>query len=167
MDIGNYALLRDEMRTGDLLQWHSKSLIGKLIRWRTGSKVNHSSLVLRFSEYDSDTPRRFTMEALEHGVVLNLLSRRLEAHDGEVWWYPLKSGISLLNRKIIGERALSMVGIPYDFSSIVKQIIGKVSTDARKLFCSEMCYMAYGYKGTAPNPGEMPSLGIFETPVKL
>jgi len=154
------------MKTGDLLQWRSNSIIGKLIRWRTKSVYNHSSLVINLQEYESPEHRRFTTEALEHGVVLNFLSRRLEKFDGDVWWCPLRDEFDY-KRKVIGERALSLVGVPYDYASILRQIIGKVSTEATSLFCSEYCYLVYGGTGTAPNPGEMLLMGMHKIPVKI
>jgi len=165
-DLSAYNAAKDGMKTGDLLQWRSDSLVGALIRWRTKSGVNHSSLVLRLSEYEGLERRRWTTEALEHGTVLNLLSRRLETFGGECWWYPLQDSWNEYREKV-GEWALKMIGVPYDYESIFKQIVGKVSADARALFCSEYCYMAYGLIGKAPSPGEMPELGIFKEPVKI
>jgi len=165
-DLTAYLAVKDQMKTGDLLQWRSNSLIGALIRWRTKSDVNHSSLVIRLQEYEGLERRRWTTEALEHGTVLNLLSRRLEQFDGECWCYPLNDSWNAW-RENCGEWALKMVGIPYDYGSILKQIIGKASADARALFCSEYCFMAYGLDGKAPSPGEMPELGIFKEPIKI
>ena len=165
-DLSKYEAVKDQMKTGDLLQWRSNSLIGSLIRWRTGSNVNHSSLVMRFSEYQGLDRRRYTTEALEHGTVLNLLSRRLEAFDGECWWLTLKDEWNE-KRQAIGESALSLIGIPYDYGSIFRQIFGKVSADARALFCSEYCFVCYGFDGKAPTPADMPGLGIFREAVKI
>lgn len=161
-----YESVRSQMKTGDLLQWKSNSLIGALIRWRTKSIFNHSSLVLRIPEYEGKEGRVWTTEALEHGTVLNLLSRRIEDFNGELWWFPLKDEWHP-KCEMIGEYALKMIGLPYDYKSIVKQIIGKVSADARALFCSEYCYLAYGFEGQAPAPADMLKLGIFKEGVKL
>ena len=166
MDLATYNLIKSEMRTGDLLQWRSHSVIGASIRCRTGSMVNHSSLVMRLSEYEGLERRRYTTEAQEHGTVLNLLSRRLEQFDGEVWWYPLTESWNS-KRTSIGETALSLIGVPYDYGSLLRQLVGKVTADARSLFCSEYCFLAYGFTGKAPAPGDMPSLGIFKDPIKL
>lgn len=176
-DLTIYDAVRDEMKTGDLLQWRSRSLIGAMIRLRTQAKrpayeterginVNHSSLVVRLGEYEGLERRRFTTEALEHGTVLNLLSRRLESFDGEVWWYPLNDELNP-GRTLYGERALELIGIPYDYGSIVRQIVGKVSSNARELFCSEYCFMVWGFAGKALTPNEIPELGIFKTPVRI
>jgi hypothetical protein len=165
-DLTLYNSVKDQLKTGDLLQWHSNSLIGKLIRTKTGWYVNHSSLAICFSQYEGEQHRRFTVEALEHGTVLHLLSKSLEQHKGEVWWYPL---VDTWNerRNVIGERALEYIGIPYDYLSIVKQLVGRVNTNVKKMFCSEYCYFCYGFTGIAPNPGEMPNLGIFKDPIKI
>lgn len=166
-DLSAYLKVKDQMDTGDLIQWKSNSLIGALIRWKTNANVNHSGLVLRLQEYEGLKGRRFTTESLEHGVVLNLLSRRLEAFDGEVWWLPLKDEYARAMRQAVGERALEMIGKPYDYGSIVRQIFGRVSADARALFCSEHCFLAYGLTGTAPTPADMPGLGIFKEGVQI
>lgn len=165
-DLTIYDKVRDDMKTGDLLQWKSNSIVGALIRWRTKSDVNHSSMVLRLSEYELLERRCYTQEALEHGVVMNLLSRRLEQHDGNAWWYPLKDTWNQ-ERQFIGERILNCIGLPYDYNSIVKQIFGKVSIDAHAFFCSELVYAAWGYEGVAPNPGELSNLKIFKDCVQL
>jgi hypothetical protein len=166
-DLTIYNSVKDRMKTGDLLQWRCNSLIGAAIRWRTKSEVNHSSLVIRLDDYKGKEDRRCTTEAMGKGVVLSLLSRRLGELDGSCWWYPLADSWTDDLRKQVGEWALEKIGLPYDFGSIARQIIGKVSADARELFCSEYCFMAYGLSGTAPDPGDMPGLGIFGERVKI
>jgi hypothetical protein len=165
-----YKEFRDQMRTGDLLQWSSNSLIGTAIRWRTKSEYSHSSLVIRLKEYEGLERRVFTAESLEgSGCGLKLLSRRIEEYDGKVWWFPLDPKYNSL-RQAIGEAAFERMGIPYDYESLIKQLIAKVSTEAHALFCSEYCYWTYGTAGLlfdgwqklkAPNPGEVPKLGLF------
>lgn len=166
-DLTVYNQVKDQMKTGDLLQWYTKGIIAYIIRWKTNSPVNHSSLVIRLSEYEGMEDRRWTTEEMAHGAVLHLLSDRLENHDGHCWWLPLDESWSDEKRKKVGEWALEKIGTPYDYKSIVEQLIGHVSTDARQLFCSEYCYMAWGYEGTAPNPGDLFKLGIFKRCVQL
>lgn len=165
-DLTQYNEVKNSMKTGDLLQWASFSVIGWLIRWKTKSDVNHSSLVIRLAEYEGLERRRFTHEALERGVILNLLSRRLDRFNGKVWWYPLKDEWDE-RRQRIGELALAWTGVPYDYKSIADQLISSVSAEATALFCSEMCFMAYGFTGKAPTPGEMSGLGIFKEKVQI
>ena len=166
MDLKKYRQIKAQMKTGDLLQWRSHSALGAAIRWRTKSHVNHSSLVIRLAEYEGLERRRFTTEALSRGIMFNLLSRELARYRGEVWWYPLKESWNE-KRQGIGEVALSLIGTPYDYKSFFRLLISTVSADARALFCSEYCFIAYGFTGQAPTPADMPSLGIFEPPIKL
>lgn len=165
-DLSRYLAVKDQMKTGDLLQWCSNSVIGKLICWKTGYNVSHSSLVLRLSEYEGTERRRFTTEALGMGTVLSLLSRRLEHFDGNLWWYPLKANWNE-KRTFIGEMSLGLIGIKYDYKNLLKQLFGKISVDIQQLWCSEYVYACYGFAGEAPYPGELNNLGIFKKGVQL
>lgn len=160
-DLSAYHRYREKMDTGDLLQWHSDSIIGKLIRLRIGGDVNHSGLVLRVAQYEGEG-RRWTTESLEGGVEAVLLSRRLEKFRGSVWWHPLKPAHQEL-RKVAGMRMLEMLGAPYDFHSLFRQIFSRVSVDLSSLFCSEYCYWCVGGEGEAPNPANLISTaGVWE-----
>lgn len=172
-DLYIYHLYRDQMKTGDMLQWSSNSLIGAAIRWKTcrnlpegWPKVNHTSLILRLKEYEGLARRAWTPEALEHGFYPNLLSRRLERFDGEVYWYPLKDEYNDM-RQIYGERMTEMFGIGYDFLSLFKQLVMNVSVDVRELFCSESALVVWGYSGKALPPALMPALDIFKPHVRI
>lgn len=169
----NYTAVKDRMKTGDPLLWISNSVIGWLIRLKKAEppparhpelppdfNPNHVSSVIRLAEFEGLERRRFCLEALEHGYVLNLLSRRLAEFDGEVWWFPLGAEWDI-RRTEIGERILSYVGIKYDYGSLFKNLLGHVSSDARRLFCSEAFYMSLGFTGKAPRPNELPSMNIF------
>ena len=159
-DLSKYFAIKDQMHTGDLLQWRSSSVIGWLIRWKTDAEVNHSGLVLRMPEYEGEQKRRWTSEALEHGVYPILLSRRLACFDGSVWWHQLKPEFDSM-RRIVGVKMAEMWGVGYDFGSLFKQIVAKVSTDTKAFFCSEYCYYCMGGEGTAPNPGEITKVGFW------
>lgn len=149
-----YDSIKDDIKTGDILYWRSKSLVGSLIRARTGGWGNHISQTNRMSEYEGLERRRYHTEALERGVYPNLLSRRIREFDGSVRWLPLKDEWDS-KRTEIGICMAEMWGTPYDYPSLFWQIIGKVSTDAKQLFCSEFAWKALGFDGTAPNPKEL------------
>jgi hypothetical protein len=149
-----YDLVKGDMKTGDILYWRSNTLIGALIRARTGGKGNHVSQIIRLPECEGQEQRRYHTEALERGVYPNLLSERLKAFSGSVWWLPLRDEWDMV-RAEIAVRMAEMWGTPYDFPSLFWQIIGSVSTDAEQLFCSEFAWRALGYSGIAPNPKEL------------
>ena len=167
-DLTIYDSVKEQMKTGDLLQWRSKGVIGDLICWKTGHQVSHSSLVMCITEYEGEEKRRFTTEALGRGPVLNLLSNRLQHIDGTCWWYPLNDEWDK-RRKAIGERALRYIGcgVKYDYKGLLWQIMGYVSSDAASLFCSEYCYISWGFQGPVPYPGELTQLGIHKEGVQL
>lgn len=172
MKLANYLKWRDDFKTGDLLLYKSNSTLGWLIRLFSRANVNHAGLVIRLAEYGDLKDRRFTLEALEGGVVLRILSRRFEKFNGQIWWYPLKNEFDY-SRMSIGAWALLHVGIKYDYKSLFKLAVSRVSSDARKFFCSEYCYMAYEQCGVvdrtehAPRPGGLPNLGVFKEPIQI
>ena len=165
-DLSKYEAVKCQMQTGDLLLWETETLIGKTIQLFTKSHFSHASLVLRMSEYEGENQRRFTTEAVRDGVGINLLSRRLEYEKGFVWWYPLKD-VSQERRNEIGRIALDYLGRPYDFKGVIRWVFKEVSVDGEALFCSELCYMAYGYTGDAPAPDDLLKLPIFGDGVQI
>jgi len=162
----SYAINRDQMKTGDLLLWRSNSLLGSAIRFFSKGTVNHASILIRLSEYEGLERRVFTSEALEHGIVLNLMSKRMEEYDGDVWWYQLKPEWNTERTKI-GERAFQYLGVAYDYGSLFKNAICRVSAEASKLFCSEYYYICLGQTGKAPTPQDLITYGWFKKPVLI
>lgn len=153
VDFEHYLELRPLMGTGDLLEWHSDTALGKAIRTKTGYYVNHSGLVIELQSMYSGR-RIFTFEALENGVVSNFLSTRIVQHDGEMYWYRLKNEF-LPDVPNIEQKAFEYLGVPYDYPSIFQQLTGSVQVDTHKLFCSEYVYVCNGGELTAPVPGEL------------
>ena len=161
-----YRMIRDDIDTFDRLEWRSNSLLGKAIRLKTGDWSNHTGIVIRFHEYDA--AGLFTIESLEGGVDPNRLSLRLSEFNGSVRLYKLKPEYHHL-RSELGEAALSMEGIKYDYGSLVKNLFGHVTVNKKRLFCSEFV-KAVGIKAglphknlIAPTPGkEMNMLGWWD-----
>jgi len=165
-----YLILRNRLDTGDLIEWRSSTAVGWLIRKFTGKKVNHSSLVVKFANEELGE-RRYILEALDDGIVLNLVSTRLAQFKGQAWWYPLKPEHNRLRAKIL-PWAIDQTGKPYDYDSLFKQMFSKVSCDARRLFCSEFYQMALSKvhllpDGTALRPGEFERFCIHLNPVQI
>jgi hypothetical protein len=172
-----YLTNQDDMRTGDRLEWHSNSVLGKIIRWKTGDWSNHTGMVIRFRDYEGTgkVDKRFTTEALERGVEINRLSKRLSKFDGEVMWYPLLPKFDVY-RGYMGAKALDFVGTPYDVNSLLRQIYRHVPADIRKLFCSEYVFVigrdaglpVKAFDMKAPRPGkEMQALGWWGEGIRI
>lgn len=171
-DLNEYYLHRPLMRTGDILQWRSASVLGWLIRKFSKAAVNHTSLIITLDVYDAD--RLFTTEALGDGIELNIVSTRLEKYQGEVWWMPLKSEYQM-HRHLIGQEALRTLGTPYDYGALISQAVTRVKANPKKQFCSEHAFIMSKLAGIpklqkidiAPRPGDMGLLGIYERSVKI
>jgi hypothetical protein len=165
-DLTAYNRVKDQMQTGDLLLWRSSNVLGWLIRELSRAPVNHASLIMRIQPYEGGRKRICIAEALEHGVVLNLLSKRLQEEDAEAWWYPLNEEWAG-KRGEIGERALQFMGTPYDYESLLRMALEKVKTHTDQMVCSEFCFASLGLSGDIPTPGQLPGLGFFKEPIKI
>src|SRR3989304_6294067 len=98
-DLSRYRLARDQISTGDWLGWKSNftlsQKIGLPIRlwqrlwYRLKEPINHISLVVR-REF-CGAQRVFMLESTQtdeyNGLRLRLVSERLQAFSGEVFWY--------------------------------------------------------------------------------
>jgi hypothetical protein len=188
-DLALYYAHRSFFHFGDLLQWHSDSLVGSLIRLRTREgrpvyekehciDVNHSSLLVTMPYYEGAARRVWTTEAAADGTVLHLLSRDLSDYDGKLWWYPLKDDIGTDEfRRKVGTAAFRFIGRPYDYFDLLGQIAGSVHIDPNDLFCSEYCQLCYlsamgltlaeCRETIALNPNEMPYMDLFKEPILI
>jgi len=169
-DFKTYLRWRPYIWTGDLLEWQSKTALGWLIRKFTGRDVNHTSLVIRFTSFDQE--RVYNLEALARGVYPNLLSRRLEHHRGKVYWLQLRPGYDS-QRVGIAREAMKYVGLKYDYGSLLKQAISRVSAQTDAFFCSELCYQAGVEAGLpikqefAPRPGGFGEMDVYRERIRI
>jgi hypothetical protein len=188
-DLTIYNQYAPIMDTGDGLLYVGEATISRVIQWwvhtffipkkdKEKPIFNHGNLVLRLAEYEGKTDRRWCLDARSSGAYPVLLSRYLEEYDGHCWWYPLKDQYNP-QRIAIGCAAAEMAGTPYDFGGLVKNALGQVSAEARKVFCTESMFIAYRDGGKiiigdkVPRPDQVPLLTgwdgkcIFEKPIKL
>jgi len=166
-----YHAWRYAIWTGDLLEWASDTALGHVIRWFTGYDVNHTSMIIRFRNFDQ--ARVYNLEALKPGVYPNLLSRRLKNFRGRVYWLQLKPEFDVY-RAAIAREGLKYVGLKYDYRSLLKQAVSRVSAQADAFFCSELCYLANQDAGLpmtdqtyAPQPGEFARLGVYKSKLQI
>jgi len=169
-DLKKYLAVQSQIKTGDLIEWRSSTLLGWIIRRFT--PMNHTSMVVCLSQYkDITEPRRYVIEAEPQGVAPNLLSCDLLRHNGTAYWLQLKPEYDSV-REYIGECAQDYIGTPYDFKSLFKNALRRVSADADKLFCSEMAFMCYRkakivFGDTAPRPGGWDKYKIHYKPKQI
>jgi len=166
-DLTQYDGLRFLIKTGDLVEFASNGLLGSGIMKMTGRQVSHSSLVIRLPYENSE--RRYIIEAVRTGPEFHLLSDVLQHYNGSAIWYGLKPEYDC-KRDAIGEWLFNELSQHkgYDFRNVVMQLFGRVSLDARRLYCTELCEIPYIEQGIikpdpagARRPGDLPTLGIF------
>ena len=166
-DLTHYDSLRPSIKTGDLVEFASTGIIGRIIMGVTGRGASHSSLVVRLPY--KDNLRRYVIEAVGTGLEFKLLSDVLQNYAGSVIWYGLRKEYDD-RRDAIGDWAFCELAQhkKYDFGGLFAQLWGRVSLDARKYFCSEFIDAAYIAEKIIPpdpagarRPGDFAPLGIF------
>lgn len=134
-----YNKLRHLIQTGDLIEWHSDSLLGRLIRARTKQDVNHTSMALEYYLKDSDDRRVCVCEALGRGTHPYFLSTRIHSFKGIVYWTRFERDDS---RVKLAEEMLKLVGKPYGYWDIIKSLFHRPDLRDDKLICSEALQLA-------------------------
>jgi hypothetical protein len=172
-DLKRYLVYRDQIQTMDLIQWHGDSLVSKIIRWKTGDSETHSGIACRLEDVD----RVMTLEAISKGAVPNPLSKVLRKYKGKAYWHPLKEKY----RSFVAHSFNWMydrIGTGYDYESVFSHLFGRVSADARSLYCSEYVFLGWKIKCAqemklalfewlldieeAPLPSELHRIGLYE-----
>lgn len=142
-DLKKYYDYRENIKPGDLISFSDHpSIISRLISLRTGSIHTHSAMVI--DRIGPTGQRLLIIESLNSGPAPRYLSDRVKNYKGNVWHFPLKF-VTGQQR----ENAVACVwdfvcrGVKYDYHSLFKQIIARVSINARELFCTEMVQVAW------------------------
>lgn len=150
-DTERYEALRDKLDVGTVLFWRDDSIISKLIRLRTAGlgyreSFSHVSLVAR------SKGRVLTVEALARGVVPTYLSNRLGEYGGEVWGMTLKLNAEQKQCLEIFAEKSCCENEGYDFKSLFANLLGPVSLNAERYFCSEFVQHALVMCAGLPAP---------------
>jgi len=172
-NLKRYYAVRSQIQTMDLIQWHGESLVSKIIRWKTGGSETHSGVACWLADVD----RVMTLEAVRKGAVPNPLSQVLRKYNGKAYWHPLKQEY----RPYVAYAFNWMydrIGTGYDYESIASHLFGRVSPDARSLYCSEYVFLGWKMKCAremklelfewlldieeVPLPSELHKIGIYE-----
>lgn len=171
-----YKHHRDQIKSGDLIEWRSATVLGGAIRMFTRKTVNHSSIAIRPREYAALADRRFLIEALSGGLVPRLLSARLKVFKGQVWWAALKpSEVSAEQRDAMATWAIleTVKGTRYDYGNLLGNAFSRVNVDASRWFCSEAYTAMLQHVGLASRkikarrPGEFGPMGLHIPPVLI
>jgi len=155
-DISPYDAIKDQLQTGDIIEFRGTSIISKAIREMTGFDTNHSALVVVMQSPYTGVKRRYMYEAISNGVDPNYISTILARYDGTAYWYPLRDeNISRIPE--VEERAFEYLGVGYDYKGLIENIFGHLHLNTHALFCSEFVQLCWGgtEQDTAWWPGEV------------
>jgi len=158
VDLTKYLAVRDQMGSGDMLEWSGKSVLDVLIRIKTGQDVNHTSLILNL-ESPASGPVLMNVEAMADGVEPHFLSTELSLYDGRVFWYKLKREFKN-EIPVIESRMFFYAGrTGYAYCDLCHQLAGRTiiheGEPLTTLFCSETAFVINGGTGEVPWPGEV------------
>ena len=166
MTFGLYDKYKDQIKTGDLIEFKTPGIISTLIRIRTGKDVNHTAIALRLTNYDNE--RLFIGEATEDGFVPTILRHKLEKVDyTRAYWVPLRDEYEEYRHEI-GKCLLTLIGRrpPYDYWALFTQLFGHTPLSPKKLFCSETVHcinknIGIAQRDNAPWPGEFENTKLY------
>ena len=172
-----YDERRSKIHTGDTILWKGAGILSKCIMKFT--PFSHASLVVRFNQAKEVggklQSRVFLVEALSAGLQFRLLSQRL-LEDVNAQAFHLPARMTMTQIELSREHALIECGknVRYDYGSLLKNITGRVSSDASAYFCSEFVWLNWIYSEViddsptdkAPRPGDLPSV-ILGTPIRI
>lgn len=155
-----YPEVRDKMRPGDIIAFGGRSRFSELIKFSTRSAVSHVAMVFQ-SQMLHDRKQRYFNQVMEattwqqfSGVMINRLSERVTAYNGEVWWLPLSDSAREqfdIGQEACFEFALSQQRKPYDLPQALKSAVDvndngclidrltRNDEDFSSFFCSELC----------------------------
>lgn len=152
-----YRDLRPWIDTGDIILWKGNSVISRLIR--LFSVYSHASLVVRMNDFVGD--KVCTIEAEWPRMNPARLSDELRMYNGRAYLY--KTTIDGAQREDMKSFAMQKLfeGIQYDVGGVLLNLLGIVSLNAAKYYCSEFvtdCYCHVHALDTtiALRPGDIP-----------
>jgi hypothetical protein len=94
-----YKEARNLMQPGDVIAFGERGFIPEIIKFATFSNVSHVGVILK-TKIPEDNTNRYFNQIIEstplygfNGVTVSRFSERLDMHEGELWWLPLKKEI--------------------------------------------------------------------------
>ena len=155
----SYSIIRNELKTGDLVLYSARGAFSDVIKYGTLSKFSHVGMVMRIPEYDFLTIWESTMPSnidnLESspprmGVQLVPLSDRVHKYSGDIAVRQLK-GASLPTGTLLKlmelRKQLRSKSYKHEKVQLLKSAndgpFGHNHKDLSAIFCSELVAEAY------------------------
>lgn len=141
-----YPEAREQFLTGDVVTFDGDHLLGRAIRFFAGPGT-HTAMVVRLQ----DAPGRlFLLEALEYGLALTRMSRRISNYQGRVYVTtpPATNG----QPAKMAELALCLLGsrVRYDFLSLFRCAVRRVPLSMARGYCTESIQYIHQAAGVFP-----------------
>jgi hypothetical protein len=171
----NYADVRGDLKTGDLVLFSGASFFSSVIKWAIGGKWSHVGVLVRLARFPdrvllwesttlADLPDVETGRA-QAGVQLVFLSERLATYSGEFKLRQLDKPVTSAMETALAMRRAELSGRPYEqeqldlINSAFDGWFGKSKGERlSSLFCSELVAEAYQAMGLLPeSPPGLPS----------
>jgi len=185
-DLTEYYRVRDEMGVGDGISFKGTGFVSDAISFFTGQERSHWGNVGDWVTFSGTREHRLPLFEADQGEYnIRSLSKKLMSYEGEAYWHRLKSEFNGW-RVNMWRKMWDMVGIKYDYKSLLANIFGRQPAEESELFCSEAGgvlvleipnevllpmidneYIAALLDGQALRPGGMSQLSIWEPEVRL
>lgn len=149
-----YMKYRDQMKTGDLIEFASSTPLGWIIRKGTGCNVNHTAFAWQIDSYKLLEDRVFLLEALTTGLEWNSLSARMAAFKGKVYWSKLNIPQDTRDEMLaiaIQKSTRVHKQKRYDFVSLLRNAYRTVNINEKAWFCSEFYHYLLIAVGLLPH----------------
>jgi len=185
-DLTEYYKVRKSMKIGDGLSFRGTGLISDAISFFTDQERTHWGNVGGRVDFEGSQEARLPLYEADQGEYnVRSLSKKLLFYEGQVYWHPLKPEFDGY-RVAMHRKMWDMVGIKYDYKSLLANIFGRQPADEAELFCSEAGsvlaleiphedllpmadneYLAALIDGQALRPGGMALLPVWLPEVRL
>jgi hypothetical protein len=161
-----YKIIREELKTGDVILFSGKGGISDLIKWFSNSRWSHVGMVIQLQGmnmvllWESTTLSNITdldTGRAIRGVQLVGLSERINSYDGEVAIRQLNKPVGLAREAALGVFRSQVAGRPYEENKLellgagIDGIFADNVKDLSSLFCSELVAEAFQIMGLLPN----------------
>ena len=185
-DLTEYYRHRDKMHAGDGISFRGDGFISDAISFFADQERTHWGTVGDWVDFGgTQEPRLPLYEADQGEYNVRSLSKKLMYYEGEAYWHPLRPEFDGY-RQAMHRKMWDLVGVKYDYGSLILNIFGRQPTDQAELFCSEAGgvlvleiphedllpmmdneYLAALVDGQALRPGGMALLPIWGPEVRL
>lgn len=165
-----YSKYRNEIHTGDLIQFAAKDILSRIIAWKTKNPISHSAMAF-WLVGPTGKLRLYVLEGVTCGLFPAYLSNRVAWYlpHGDMYWHKMRPEWQPYGAKA-ADKLLENVGKYYDYQDLILQAFKRVTLNPVRLYCSEVLLYAWSdiiswpKDKPVPYPGQISTdyLGVYE-----